>query len=133
MAGAVGDPIGALRPLASGPVSIGIDLITQKDFGGEDIPTNAQTAFQSPVKFAEYVAEQVTPFAVGEIPAITQQAIEGDVVGSATALAGEIIGAKSSELTRRDRRNSISQAQYSQDYDGLSSSRKATVRDLNDE
>ena len=133
MAGAVGDPIGALRPLASGPVSIGIDLITRRDFGGEAIPTNVQTGFQSPIKFAEYVAEQVTPFVAGEVPSIVQQAIEGDVLASATALTGEIIGAKSSQLTRRDKRNAISQAQYSQDYDSLSSTQKSLVRDLNDE
>jgi len=135
MAGGSGDPIGAIRPLASGTVSVSIDVLTGRDFNSKVVPTNIQAIMNQPGRFAEWVGGQIYPFAAEEIPSAVRDVFSGEAAAGITTIVGEIIGAKSSPLSRRDRRNVIAQNLYALDYDDprLTAAIRRAIRELNDE
>jgi hypothetical protein len=149
LAGASGDPIGALRPLSSGIISVATDVLTGRDFRGKPVTLRAQGIMNDPGRFASWVGGQIYPFAVEEIPSaigdivtggdqITElTTVGGNVVGGISAgmttIVGEILGAKSSPLSRRDRRDVLARNVYLKDYESLTEAQKRNVRTLNDE
>lgn len=133
IATATGQPQNALRGMSSGAVSIGWDLLSGKDFIGQE----TSRPWVDPWTFGKYTARTMSPFAFEELPEAVTEVGRGirdigrpsemvtkillgipdkdrDVVGGVagvarglTLAAGEAVGAKSAPTSFTDTANDV--------------------------
>ena len=126
-----GRPREAVRSMGSGIVANVWDLYSGENFIGERVRDN-------PEQFARRMLENLTPFAAEEIPQALGRIKGGDVVGGGTTIVGELFGAKSAPLSRRDQLDIIvvDQGYKSQEgklltrYDQLNQGQRREARNL---
>lgn len=89
-----GSPLRALRSKASGPVAMGWDLITGRDY-------NYKPVSDSPQALAMWLGESFVPFAASQIPedvGLIKEGVTkddtGKIAGGATSLASQFFGIK---------------------------------------
>ena len=107
-------PIDGFRGLASGPVSLGWDLISGETFEGKE--PKAGWMPDGPdwmpgdewLKKAGYIMESHLPFAAEEAPEVIGKIAQGDIGGAAGLSAGEFFGGKSSPMSYNDLKQEIS-------------------------
>jgi hypothetical protein len=133
MATASGDPVGAGRPLMSGSMSVATDLLSGRDFQGKPVLRSGQAIKNDPGRFAEWVGEQVYPFAAEEMPSAVGRVASGEFAEGMTTIVGEVVGAKSSPLSLRERRDVLAQSILGRDYDDLHSLYKKMIQSMNNE
>tara|TARA_Y100000593_G_scaffold93958_1_gene190794 strand:- start:45 stop:2156 length:2112 start_codon:yes stop_codon:yes gene_type:complete len=128
--GMSGNPIEGLRGLASGPVSLGWDLITGETFTGERpegpdwVPDDPEwMPGDTNLKTAAYILESHLPFAFDEAPQVGQHIQEGEMGKAAALLSGEFFGGKSSPLSRGDLLYEISKEKKEQEIKSPSATR----------
>jgi len=128
--GMTGNPIEGLRGLASGPVSLGWDLITGETFTGERpegpdwVPDDPEwMPGDTNLKTAAYILESHLPFAFDEVPQVGEHMQEGDMGKAAALLSGEFFGGKSSPLSRGDLLYEISKEKKEQEIKSPSATR----------
>jgi len=93
---AMGRPERAFRGMSSGLVGVTWDTLSGTDFLGRPVR-------DTPEDFGRYVMEEVSPFAMQEIPSAIEEIREGNVPGGTATILGEMVGAKSAPLSRIDR------------------------------
>ena len=130
VSGMTGNPIEGLRGLASGPVSLGWDLITGETFTGERpegpdwVPDDPEwMPGDTNLKTAAYILESHLPFAFDEVPQVGEHMQEGDMGKAAALLSGEFFGGKSSPLSRGDLLYEISKEKKEQEIKSPSATR----------
>ena len=85
-------------------------------FGEEDFVGRST---KSPLQKGAYLLESLTPFATEEVPSAIKQIVGGDVAGGGATLLGEVFGAKSSQLSFRDRMDIGARKLGADDFDSL--------------
>jgi len=126
----LGRPDQALRGLASGPVSMGWDLITGVSFNGE-------RPLEDTVSFLTWLLRSFTPFAAEELPEAVGQIStgvqEGDpsqIASGAALITGEAFGAKSAPQSFLDEADSTAREMFQgQQYQDLEPYQKNDVQE----
>lgn len=125
MAAGNGDLTYLARTKASPVVQMTWDLLTGEDFMGNRVEPGANW------DFAEWMAKQVTPFSLQDIPATAQQALEGDVFGAGLGLLTETAGVKSSPMTPNEELDAIAQRTAGKPYWDLEPYQREAIKEAN--
>jgi len=113
-----------LRGIASGPVSLGWDLVSGETFDGTQpkagwMPDDPEFLPGDDVlQRVGFIAESHLPFAADQLPEVGEKIGQGDVKGAISMAAGEFMGIKSAPMSYKDLVGIISKEKIEQ---GISS------------
>jgi hypothetical protein len=107
---ATGNPGRAIEAQGSFATNFAANVL----FGEEDFIGRST---KSPAQKLGFMLESMTPFATEELPSAIGQIAGGDVAGGGATLVGEVFGAKSSQLSFRDRMDDEARALGNDNFD----------------